>query len=264
MNGFLGAHEYRRYGLEFPKDVTIAPPLRETHPRIPEPWASRIFYYTQYDLLERLSKGKSWTFSEIRPDGIVGFAPGSNVMNMAQGIGLYLSIYREVHHAGAQVPFPGSQHGYESTHSDTFQDILSQMEIFAAINVDKCGGGGVFNVADGETVSWSQVWPALAEQFGLVGVGPSQNAVAMEEFVKQNRAAWSRMAQTHGLHEKVIDEQNWAHVHFMMVQFDFDRQYDLSRAREVGFTESIDTAKGYAISFDRMRGAKILPPLPRA
>jgi hypothetical protein len=46
----------------------------------------------------------------------------------------------------------------------------------------------------------------------------------------------------------------------MLVDFDFDRQYDLSRARSVGFDEQIDTSEGYFISWDRMRAAKILPP----
>lgn len=63
------------YGLEFPKDVKITPPLKEDMARIPQPWYDKIFYYTQYDLLESLSRGKAWTFSEIRPDGIVGFVP---------------------------------------------------------------------------------------------------------------------------------------------------------------------------------------------
>jgi hypothetical protein len=181
-------------------------------------------------------------------------------MNVAQGIGLYLSIYREVKGARATVAFPGSEHGYKSTHSDTFQDVLSQMEIYAAINVDKCGDGGVFNVANGDTVSWSQVWPAITKYFGLVGAGPAEGTVPMEDFVKQNRSAWTQLAQKHGLNEKAVDEQNWGHVHFMMVQFDFDRQYDLSRSREVDFTEEIDTPKSYEIVWDRMREAKILPP----
>jgi len=38
-----------------------------------------------------------------------------------------------------------------------------------------------------------------------------------------------------------------------------DRQYDLSRIREVGFEENIDTVKGYHLVFDRMRKAKIIP-----
>ncbi len=68
------------YGFEFSGKVCIDPPLRESMPRIPEPYASKIFYYTQYDLLTELSKGKDWTFAEVRPDGIVGFTPISNAM----------------------------------------------------------------------------------------------------------------------------------------------------------------------------------------
>ncbi|KAL1858734.1 hypothetical protein Daus18300_009868 [Diaporthe australafricana] len=249
------------YGLEFPKDVKIQPPLKEINPRIPEPWASKIFYYTQYDLLQELSRGKSWTFSEIRPDGIVGFTPAKNAMNMAQGIALYLTMYREVKGAGAAVPFPGHAHGYKSTHSDTFQDVLSKMEIYAALNPVNCGDGGVFNIADGKTVTWAEVWPRLCEHFGLVGQGPSEGSQPMEAFVKENHDAWMALAKKHDLKEAVVDEQGWDHVHFMLVDFDFDRQYDLSKSREVGFSEAIDTVEGYILSWDRMRAAKILPPL---
>jgi hypothetical protein len=28
-------------------------------------------YYAQYDVLEDLSKGKKWSFVEVRPDGVV-------------------------------------------------------------------------------------------------------------------------------------------------------------------------------------------------
>jgi hypothetical protein len=28
-------------------------------------------YYAQYDLLEKLSRGKKWKFVEVRPDGVV-------------------------------------------------------------------------------------------------------------------------------------------------------------------------------------------------
>jgi hypothetical protein len=28
-------------------------------------------YYAQFDLLERLSNGKKWSFVEVRPDGVV-------------------------------------------------------------------------------------------------------------------------------------------------------------------------------------------------
>jgi hypothetical protein len=44
-----------------------------------------------------------------------------------------------------------------------------------------------------------------------------------------------------------------------MDKFDFGRQYDLSKARSVGFKETIDTVKGYTIAFDRMKAAKVIP-----
>lgn len=135
------------------------------------------------------------------------------------------------------------------------------MEIFAAVNPEKCGNGGVFNIADGQTVSWAQVRPGLCKHFGLVGKGPVADSVSMEDFVKQHKDSWVALAKKHGLNEKTVDEQGWGHTHFMLVQFDFDRQYDLSRSREVGFSEEIDTVQGYIKSWDRMRAAKILPPL---
>jgi hypothetical protein len=229
-------------------------------PRIPEPYASNVFYYAQYDLLAQLSMGKDWTFAEIRPDGIVGFTPTSNVMNLSQGIGLYLAIYREVHGSGARVNFPGSERGWKCKHSDTSQDILAKMEIYAATHIEECGNGGVFNIADGKTVTWEDVWPKLCNNFGLVGEGPASNAVPMQQFVNDNISVWKKMAEEHGLKKAVVEEQNWSFVHFMLVDFDFDRQYDLTRSRKVGFKEEIDTADGYVKAWERMRKAKILPP----
>lgn len=248
------------YGLEFPNKVSINPPLREDMPRIPQPYASKIFYYTQYDFLTKLSKGKNWTFTEVRPDGIVGFTPTSNAMNLAQGIGLYLAIYREVHGSGASVNFPGSERGWKCKHSDTSQGILAKMEIFAATHIEECGNGRAFNIADGRTVTWEDVWPKLCQYFGLVGHGPTSDAVPMEKFVGDHVDVWKKMAEKYELKEKVVEEQNWAFVHFMLVDFDFDRQYDLTHCREVGFTSEIDTADGYAKAWEKMEKAKILPP----
>jgi len=248
------------YGLEFSKEVQISPPLREDLPRIPKPWYDNIFYYTQYDTLKEMAEGKQWTFSEIRPDGIVGFVPGSNAMNMAQGIAIYLSLCRRVYGERAHIPFPGYEHGYHSTHSDTFQDLLGKMEIYASLNPDRCGDGGVFNIADkDEPDTWAEVWPGICKYFGLQGVPPQKESKGMQEFVQEHMGEWQELCTSQGLDRKAVESQNWGHVHFMLVEFDFDRQYDLSRAREIGFTESIDTVQGYQIAFDRMAAAKIIP-----
>jgi hypothetical protein len=251
------------YGLEFPDSVTITPPLHESLPRIPEPYASKIFYYTQYDLLAELSKEAKWTFSEIRPDGIVGFAPGSNAMNMAQGIAFYLSLWREVYGPGTACPFPGRKRGWTSTHSDTFQDVLSKAEIYVAMNRDKCGDGSVFNAADGETVTWEGVWPRICEWFGLVGVAPlaegDSQKVIMETFVEAHGNEWKALATRFGLKQGMLEKQNWGHTHFMLVDFDFDREYSLDKINGVGFDGWIDTVEGYKVAFERMVEARLIP-----
>ncbi|CAG7936157.1 unnamed protein product [Penicillium olsonii] len=247
------------YGLEFPNDVKIQPPLHENMPRLPSPWKENIFYYDQYDLLQRLSEGQKWTFSEIRPDGIVGFAPGFNVMNMAYGIAFYLTLYREVNGKGTEVPFPGRPHGYHTRHTDTFQDILSKMEIFAALNRDKCRNGSIFNCGDGEPVTWAQVWPGICSYFGLRGVEPDGKQKNMEDFVSEKKEIWDRLVETHGLRHGLIESQNWGHANFMLVDFDFPREYSLEAARSVGFDEQIDSLQGYRTTFDRMVDAKFIP-----
>ncbi|PKX88888.1 uncharacterized protein P174DRAFT_516131 [Aspergillus novofumigatus IBT 16806] len=186
-------------------------------------------------------RGSKWTFSEIRPDGIVGFPPSSNAMNMAHGIAFYLTLYREVHGARAS-------------------DILSQLEIYVALHREKCVNGSSFNAADGQTVSWAQIWPGLCAYFGLVGCEPQNGSqTSMEDFVNGHMDQWKRLAEVHGLKSDTVENQNWGHTHFMLVDFDFNREYSLEKARSIGFTESTDTVEGYKIVFDRMVTAKLIP-----
>ena len=72
---------------ERPDAVEIITPLKESQPRVPKPIADDIFYYSQYDVMKSLSQGASWIFTEIRPDAMIGFMPGTNVMNIAQVLG---------------------------------------------------------------------------------------------------------------------------------------------------------------------------------
>ncbi|KAH9232369.1 hypothetical protein K456DRAFT_37604 [Colletotrichum gloeosporioides 23] len=41
-------------------------PWKETLPRMPEPYASKIFYYTQHDVVVRHAAASSWKWAEIR------------------------------------------------------------------------------------------------------------------------------------------------------------------------------------------------------
>ena len=236
------------------------PPLSESVHRIPEPYASNIFYYAQYDLLSRLAKSKPWSFNEIRPDAIVGFVPNHNAMNLAQCLALFLSFYAWKEGKGAEVVFPGSEKAWEAKHSDTHQDILAKFHIWSALHPEQVQGKA-FNVADGEIVTWADVWPGICAWFGLKGVGPTTTS-SQElggSYVSAHQSLWSEFEKSNGLRDGAMAATGWWFMDAIMTKIEFDRQYDLSRSREVGFEEKIDTTDGYVLSFERMRKGGVIP-----
>lgn len=250
----------KAYGLLFSEHIDLTPPFHESQPRVPSPWGDEIFYYSQVDILKRLSAeaGNSWTFTEVRPDTIIGFVPGTNAMNVAQGLGFYLSLFREVQGAGAQCPYPGTAAGYRSRHTDSSQDIIARMEIFAVLEPEKCGGGRAFNVADGEIVTWADIWGGICAYFGLQGAPPTEDGETTGTFISKHVDRWPSVVKREGLENMDILTHNWWFVE-RILQIPFDRQFDLKSAREVGFKETVDTTRGYTLVFDRMRQAKMIP-----
>lgn len=256
----------KAYGVEFVlQGIQINPPLTESQARVPPPQGNNIFYYAQYDAVATLARGKNWTFSEVRPDVILGFTPGSNFMNAAQGLGFYLTLFGAVKGEGAECPFIGSEPAWTNKHTDTSQDVLARFEIYAALNSDECGGGRSFNSCDGPVVTWKEKWPRICEYFGLKGAGPnaavgSGSAGSVEKFAKANEGVWHDIAAKHGLKTGIFEKYGWGFLDGATIAFDFDRQYDMTAAREAGFTEHVDTVNdGFVLAFERMRKARIIP-----
>lgn len=248
------------YGIEFHTKVPFNPPLLESSPRIPEPYAQNIFYYEQYDILARASEGKAWNFCEIRPDAIIGFVPRNNFMNLAQGLGVFFSLYREVEGEGAEVRFPYGEAAWTALHTDSTQDLLGMFHVFASL-AEPVGRvtGKTINVVDGPGTIWREVWPRLAAWFGLVGVGPGEKEQWwMKRWVGEREAVWDGLVERCGLRAWVLEGTSFGFVD-AMIGLSFRRDYDSTARKEVGFMEERDSFDGYKIAFDEMRAARIIP-----
>lgn len=250
---------HQAYGVEFADKVPYNPSLSESLPRIPEPYASNIFYYEQYDIMTRASANKPWKFCEVRPDAIIGFVPQNNAMNIAQALGLFLSLWREVEGEGSEVRFPGNNDAWNALHTDTSQDILARFHIFASLDPEKTAGRA-FNVVDGPATTWSEVWPQVAAYFGLRGVAPgsSQSPFSAQRWMEDHRSSWAQWVSKYGLKEGALEGTSWKFMQDV-IGIPFRRDYDASAAREIGFTEQRPHAEGYKMVFDDMRRAKIIP-----
>ncbi|KAJ5697819.1 hypothetical protein N7488_011503 [Penicillium malachiteum] len=241
-----GTKAYGVHLLEkFPLSDNI--PLRESHPRIPEPFASQMFYYNQLDLLKTLSQGKVWTFCDIIPDVVIGFVPNNNVYCLAQWLALYLSLYRKIYGAGAEVVFPGT------------------MKIYASLNPAGSSAQS-FNAADfAQPSRWSTKWPIICDYFGLKGVAPTNGSGPdPPTFLRENQAKWFEMEKQYSLQTGRVGGNQRSFdgfPAFIMSMFDFDRQLDMSKMHAAwgGGKEEVGIKEAWYTAFDRFRKARIIP-----
>ncbi|OJJ43517.1 hypothetical protein ASPZODRAFT_145871 [Penicilliopsis zonata CBS 506.65] len=233
-------------------------PLHESLPRVD---TNELFYYHQVDALRTLSAGKSWSWCEVRPDVIVGVAPFGNANCMAQTMGVYLSLFRAIEGPGARIAFPGSEAGWRVRSTDSNQDIIARFCIHASLQPADRVHDRTFNIADAATpVSWEQRWPVLTAFFGLEGVGPHEGSEHPTAYLDRHWDQVRQICAANGLHEDTVyrSTHNTGARMGSLRLMNFDRPLDLTRARELGFTDEMDTAASWYLAFTRAREAKIL------
>lgn len=180
---------------------------------------------------------------------------------MAQTMGIYLGLYRALEGEGARVPFPGNETTWRLLSTDSNQDIIARFCIYASFQDREKVHARAFNIADSATpVSWSQRWPALAKYFGLEGVGPDDSSLHPTVYVEQHWTEFQALCRESGLREDVIYKSmhNTGARMGSLRLMDFDRPFDLGRARALGFTEEMSIESSWYTAFDRVREAKIM------
>jgi hypothetical protein len=122
------------------------------------------------ELLAEDSDGKQWTYCDIQPDTIIGFAPGGSPFNLIAHWAIYLALYAIVQRERARVPFPGADAGYEALYNDVSSEMIGKLSI--SLHPDKTSGE-IFNMADRALPSsMEERWPKIVAYFGLQRVAP--------------------------------------------------------------------------------------------
>ena len=208
------------------------------------------------------AKDKKWSWCDTRPDIIIGFVPNQNFYSLGTVVGIYLALWREVNGEGAECPFPGTAKSWKALSNDSSSDMIARQTLHLSLNPDKVEKGTGYNVADSKTPSsWSKKWPILCSYFNLKATGPSPNPPEMRKFIKDHIDVWHELEKEKGLQTGHADSPMTfpGFEYFLMTQFDFDRQYDMTKTYETGFAEDRDTLQAWGGVFDRMRKAKVIP-----
>jgi len=222
-------------------------PAKESDPRVPQPnW-----YYAQEDLLVARSAGQAWTWSASRPHGVCEgrHAIARSIANM---IGVYAAVLKEL---DQPFSFPGTEAGFDALYQSVDADLLARAIAFI-VTTPACANR-VFNVTNGDFFRWRNLWPVLADHFGM-NVGPVQTTV-LADFMADKGAVWDAVVAHRGLVRRTLSEAAvWSYA-----DFNFRRSYDVMSStialRQAGFADCLDTEQMYLDHLRRFREQRVLP-----
>ncbi|KAL2828554.1 hypothetical protein BJY01DRAFT_228411 [Aspergillus pseudoustus] len=263
LKSFIYPGGSRGYGIYTPGG-TFTPPLHESlADTLPSDYARTVAYPWFRQILTTASKGRSWTWTEVCPDAVIGFTPNGSAFSLALHWAQYLSLYAYNHRDGkeeVEVAFPGTEAGYRSLYTPVSGRMLGRIAIHASLNPESCGGK-VINMLDQDApISAGDIWPAIAAWFGLRGVSPRPNFAASDlkpgEYIEKYRHIFAGNGKTRaltcgvGAGNKQLDSIGW--------WLEFDRQFSSERLRSVGFDEQRDPVDGWIEAFEAFRRAGII------
>jgi nucleoside-diphosphate-sugar epimerase len=209
------------------------------------------FNVDQQLFLEERQKGKSWSWSAIRPSVVCGFALG-NPMNLALVIAVYAAISKEL---GLPLRFPGKPGAYDKLLEMTDAGLLAKATIWAATD-ERCANQA-FNINNGDLFRWNEMWPKIAEFFDLDLAPPLP--LSLETVMADKEPLWNAMIKKYGLEPHPYKEvSSWRFGDFVF-SWDYDLFADGSKARRFGFHEYVETETMFRNVFTDFRQRRIIP-----
>lgn len=237
----------KAYGLH---DTQVPVPAKERWPRA----GHAVFYWQQEDRLRERRRDASWTFSILRPQLILGAAVGSP-MNVIGAIGAYAAIQREL---GEPLRFPG---GGRYVHAASDSRLIARAVEFCGTHAS--AADATFNVVDGDTMVWQDLWPSIAAHFGMAVGEPRPMRLAAE--MPRHEATWARIVERHGLRAPSLAAMLGASWQFTDRTFGYGLDAPLDRLEspialwKAGFTGCEDTEDAILHWLGRMQDERLLP-----
>ena len=222
-------------------------PMRETDPRHMPP----DFYFDQIDWLTDFQRGKKWSFTELRPQTLCGFAPGA-AMSIMPAIAVYAAISKEL---GQPLRFPGKPGAYDTIYQVTESSHFASAALWAATE-PRCANQA-YNITNGDYFRWRNVWPKIAQVFGMK-VGEVQT-ISLTQHMADKAGLWAQLTKKHGLRKIAFDQLvAWPFADYVWAA-DWDVMSDVTKSRLHGFHDVVDSEAMFERLLRRFRREKIVP-----
>ena len=214
------------------------------------------FYWLQEDALRELADAGGWGWTILRPQVVYGESIGSP-MNLLPAIGAYAAMERA---AGRPLSFPG---GAPSVQEAVDARLLARALGWAATAAE--ARHEAFNVTNGDVFSWHDVWPAIAETFGMEVGEPQQQR--MSEVMPRRADEWAAVVDHHELvAPRELDAfvgSSWIYADVLLSGLSLrplPALLSTIKIRQAGFGDCIDTEDMFREWFTRFQERRLLPP----
>jgi hypothetical protein len=154
--------------------------------------------------------------------------------------------------------FPGSAAAYSVLSELSDASCLAEAIVF--LSTHDSGKNAAFNVTNGDVFRWCQIWPLLANWFGMPCGVPRNMKLAT--WMADKGPVWDRIVARHGLEPRPLDSlASWPFADFVFgkVGKEWDLLTDTGRLRRAGFNASVDTIAVLRDQLDQYRDASLLP-----
>ena len=220
-------------------------PAREDDPRHEGP----DYYFDQIDWLSGFQRGKRWSWAELRPQTLCGFAPGT-AMSIIPLIAVYASVMKAL---GRPLSFPGT--AWTSLYQVTESSHMANAAHWAATD-PRCANQA-YNITNGDNFRWQHVWPKIAQVFGMRAAGPEP--LRLVEFMADKAPLWDELVRRHRLTPYRFDEV----VAWPFGDYVFGCNWDVMtstiKARQHGFQDVVDSEQMFVRLLERFRAERIVP-----
>ncbi|MEM9776172.1 MAG: NAD-dependent epimerase/dehydratase family protein [Chloroflexota bacterium] len=195
------------------------------------------------------------TWSIVRPTFIIGQSP-----KPSQNIGYGLAIYAWLMKAsGQKLVFPAGWKAYRAIGQYSDASLLAQMMTWSA--KDPAATNQIFNLVNGDVVSWEQIWPWLGEYFDMEIAIPDEGA-DLNVLLADRKSAWKQICEQHQLPHQSLESVFSGNFLAASVALTWDAEYSMEKARRHGFESSIATEQMFSNLFGQLEADQIIPPKP--
>lgn len=215
------------------------------------------FYWLQEDHLRAAQAGHDWAFTILRPQIIFGEAFGSN-MNAVPALGVYAALLRE---AGEPLHFPGE--GFRVTEA-VDADLLARAIGWAA--TAPSARDETFNVTNGDVFVIGNLWPAIADAFGME-VGENR-PTSLAATMPARQGEWAALHERFGLRSPVDLERfvGQSFIYADMItgvgrpEHGHPSLLSTIKIRQAGFADCVDTELMFRRLIASLQDQRHLPP----